>query len=421
MSAPEATRLFRKAALDRLSSPEQLDKVMVVARPLDWLALAVLLALTLAALVWSITGSIPTRVKGSGILVNAGGQLFAATATGSGAVVALSVGVGDAVREGDVVARIAQPDLVQGVENARATVGELETRLEETRRQLAAYAEARQANGAARRTLFTQALANAEAKARVLEARLSSEEQLLSRSFITAQRVNATRQELAEARQAATEARGQLIQLEADEIAARNNDDRDLRTAESNLAEARRKLQDAELLLEQRQSVRSPASGRVNEIKAPVGTQVAAGTPVVAVESGRSGLQLVLYLPPKTGKQVKPGMSVRIAPSVVKKEEFGTLVGTVVAVSDFPSTPQAMQATLQNDQLVSQFSKEGPPFAARIDLLPDSGTASGYRWAGGAGPELTLTSGTPADAEVTVREQSPLSFVIPLLRTATGL
>jgi HlyD family secretion protein len=80
-----------------------------------------------------------------------------------------------------------------------------------------------------------------------------------------------------------------------------------------------------------------------------------------------------------------------------------------------------MQATLQNQELVKKFSATGPPFAARVDLLRDGTTLTGYRWSGGSGPATVISSGTIADGEVTVREVAPISYVIPVLRKATGL
>jgi HlyD family secretion protein len=124
---------------------------------------------------------------------------------------------------------------------------------------------------------------------------------------------------------------------------------------------------------------------------------------------------------PDAGKQVMPGMDVRVSPSTIKREEYGTLIGRVLEVSEFPATAQAMLATLGNDRLVQQFSARGAPIAARIDLLRDTASPSGYRWSGGRGPSTTISSGTIASAEVTVREGAPITFVIPLLRKATGL
>src|SRR5689334_21602294 len=60
---------FRAAALDRAASPEQLDHLVVITKPADWiLTLVVCIALG-AAVLWSIFGRVPTRVSGEGILI----------------------------------------------------------------------------------------------------------------------------------------------------------------------------------------------------------------------------------------------------------------------------------------------------------------------------------------------------------------
>ncbi len=60
--------IFRKVALDRLSSPEELDQLSRITSPRGWLALAAVAGLLLALLAWSIFATIPTFVSGEGAL-----------------------------------------------------------------------------------------------------------------------------------------------------------------------------------------------------------------------------------------------------------------------------------------------------------------------------------------------------------------
>ena len=55
------SKIFRKAALERLSSPEQLDQLMQITNSKGWLALIALAIILGAALVWAIFGRIPTH------------------------------------------------------------------------------------------------------------------------------------------------------------------------------------------------------------------------------------------------------------------------------------------------------------------------------------------------------------------------
>ena len=56
--------LFRKAAIDKVSSPEQLDMLMKVTSPVGWLALTTIGVLLSVVVLWSFYGSIPDLVSG---------------------------------------------------------------------------------------------------------------------------------------------------------------------------------------------------------------------------------------------------------------------------------------------------------------------------------------------------------------------
>ena len=61
--------IFRKSALDALSSPEKLDQPLQLLRPSQWLLLLSLGGFCTAILIWSIYGRLPVRIDGRGVLV----------------------------------------------------------------------------------------------------------------------------------------------------------------------------------------------------------------------------------------------------------------------------------------------------------------------------------------------------------------
>jgi multidrug efflux pump subunit AcrA (membrane-fusion protein) len=101
--------MFRKVALERLSSPEQLDQLMQVTTPRGWLAMLGLGALLLAAIVWGVFGSVPTTVDGQGILIRGAGIQTVDVAK-AGQVTKVLVAAGDAVEVGQPVAKILPQD-----------------------------------------------------------------------------------------------------------------------------------------------------------------------------------------------------------------------------------------------------------------------------------------------------------------------
>lgn len=66
-------KLFRKSSLDRVTGPEQLDDYIRVASPSLWVTLGAVVILLAAVLVWSVTGTLPTTLRLSG--VGAGGTV----------------------------------------------------------------------------------------------------------------------------------------------------------------------------------------------------------------------------------------------------------------------------------------------------------------------------------------------------------
>lgn len=58
--------IFRKASLDSISSPEQLNDYIKVSSPSIWMVLAALFILLAAVFVWGFTGSLPTTVHAEG-------------------------------------------------------------------------------------------------------------------------------------------------------------------------------------------------------------------------------------------------------------------------------------------------------------------------------------------------------------------
>lgn len=88
------SEIYRKVALERLSSPEELDSLMQVTTPKGWLALLSLGLLILVALLWGIFGRIPTKVFGQGIILERRGE----TGNGLEAVLYFSPADGRRVR-----------------------------------------------------------------------------------------------------------------------------------------------------------------------------------------------------------------------------------------------------------------------------------------------------------------------------------
>jgi multidrug efflux pump subunit AcrA (membrane-fusion protein) len=100
---------FRRRALERVSSPEELDRLVKVALPRTWIALAGLAVLMLAASVWAVVARVPTTVEARGYLLREGGVRVVAAPT-AGLVVDTLRRAGDTVAAGQVIGHIQGED-----------------------------------------------------------------------------------------------------------------------------------------------------------------------------------------------------------------------------------------------------------------------------------------------------------------------
>jgi HlyD family secretion protein len=414
-------RAFRAIALERAASPEQLDHLVGITRPVDWVFGFVILLALGTAISWSVVGSIPTRTPAEGILISGGGRVVDAVSSAPGRLASMEVAVGDRVSQGQLIARIAQTDIEQRHRSAVEVYQERERDHSNVKSKIALELAAKAKNFVKLEEAFNQIIVATDQRIDYLTTDVKNLEGLLTKGFSTRRAVEDRRRELVDARQRREDAQNEILKLRAQKTDLETQREREVQESEFRLNEARRQMDQFAGELGRNTQVTSPIEGRVLEIKVSAGSVLTIGTPVVAVEAEGTTLEALIYIPADRGKAVKPGMEVRIEPSTVKREEFGTMVGTVVTVSEFPITPQGMAAVLHNDSLVRRFSNEGSPYAALVRLQPDGTNPTGYRWAVGSGPDLKLTSGTLTRAEITTREQRPLELVVPMLKRLTGI
>src|SRR5256885_10650743 len=147
--------------------------------------------------------------------------------------------------------------------------------------------------------------------------------------------------------------------------------------SEFKVNDSRRTVEQLTAELERGSRILSPADGRVVELKVSGGAVLAVGAPVIEIEIAGQVLEATIYMPPDRGKNIRPGMEVRVEPATIKREEYGAIVGKVMSVSEFPVTPQGMLADLHNDALVKRFSQDAAPYAAKVTLERDPSTVSG--------------------------------------------
>ena len=413
-----AQELFRKSALARLASPEQLDQLMEVTDTKGWWTLSALAALVVAALLWSFVGRIPTTVQGAGILLREGGVFDVQTLAG-GQVIELHVVEGQTVKAGEVIGRVAQPELGRQITEAQQVIQDLTQRKQQTSGYSASELASRLSTLEQRQISLESDTASTRSQIQWLTTRLGQQQEAQRIGLVTGEQVEAVRGQLDGARGHFDNDLTALRQVQVDIIGAKQASLTNVRTVDDLLSDAKRHLQIVQGRLGQAEAIVSSQAGRVLEVKTDVGSIVAAATPIVSIELASRPLRAMLVVP-STGRVTKPGMYARVIPSTESWQESGFIVGKVVSISETPVTMQRLQRLLHNDALSQNLMAKGAMYLVECSL-ETANTPSGFKWTTARGSEQPVTTGMLASGRITVDEQRPISLVIPMLRTSFGL
>jgi HlyD family secretion protein len=411
--------IFRKVALERLSSPEQLDQLMQVTDPKGWLALGAVGMLLLASLGWGIFGSIPTQAYGEGILLRQGG-VTSLVAAENGQVEELLVAVGDVIEKGQVVARIRQEELLRQIQDSRDKLADARAEYQDLLRYAAEQRRLRGQDLAQQRANLQRSIQALERQVELTGERIVSERELLKDGLITKQTLLTSEQKLNSDQDQLASARLELNGLELKRVEAEQQVDQQIQLREAQIRALESELRERQARLGEAARVVSPHAGRILELLVDRGDVVSPGTGILNLEVVSEDLMAVLFVPATAGKRVQPGMTARISPSTVKREEFGSILGRVTWAAEYPSTSRGMVRLLGNEELARKLMEAGPPIQVNVALERDPSTSSGFRWSSSKGPSLKISSGTLATGGIVVREEAPINLVIPKVREKLG-
>lgn len=105
----DGSKIFSRAALDKLRSPEKLDTLLPITTPITWMGLAAIVLLLLSVVLWSIFGSFTEKVEGVGLIMDAGGVVNI-THHQSGRIRDIAVHSGSHIEKNSHIARLELPE-----------------------------------------------------------------------------------------------------------------------------------------------------------------------------------------------------------------------------------------------------------------------------------------------------------------------
>jgi HlyD family secretion protein len=409
----EQNELFRKAALDKLASPERLDVLMRVTSPMGWLALLTIGAILAGVIAWSIFSTIPDRIDGQGILLRGGGVLEV-KATSPGTITALTLKVNDIVRVDQQIGQITEASNVK--EKLEVQRADLESR----RREYDTTYGIEQGNVAqAQRTKTTiqQEITDLQSKLARDQGEVARLKPLWESKSITETRWNQALQQ---------------VETTTMQVRQRQNSlgdyDGQIQSAKGRIGIKQEAVRAAEVRLQEmmkgiiaQTAINSSVGGRVVELRKGLGDTVQAGETIATVEPQSQTIEVVAFVSANVAQRIKSPMPTEISPTTVKREEYGFMLGTVRVVGQFPATPGYVQQVLRNEAVAKQMQASGAVTEVRAALIVDPSTPSGFKWSTSKGPPDRIEGATLANVAIIVDRKRPITLVMPFLRKTLGV
>ena len=381
---------------------------------------------------WMLFWPVPTEVEGRGVLIypdNAG----ILNARAGGQVLSIETKVGERVRKDQVLMTLYLPVLERKLDQQKGNLRQLERQNDEL-----------DARDALRIRTANLALDTALAK-------LDDDEQRLARLQATytskvdnlnwlARRevVAPLAQEVVAAEQGLTTTSVQLDDIKIqrrDQITnfqqIKLNIESEQLDRRFQIDDLRREIKVMEARIAFDGNVTAVRNGTVLDLQVIQGQTVKTGDRLGTIgrnssppkDSNKTGGDLIAvsYFPPADARRLPVGLPVEVVPLWNQRGRFGGIVGRVRSVLTLPATQEDISTTIGNNQLAEALVKHGPVMRAEIELDRHPRTDDGYRWTLSQGSGVfPIREGLTVDTFAYVEWRSPVTYIVPGLRSLTG-
>jgi len=413
--------IFRERAVDSASSPESINRVAPIASPRLWVLVAGACTVIATFTAWSIFGTIPLIVRGTGILIE-GSMVVAAEAPADGRIGDLQVKPGDRVVQGQVLAVVANPLL----EAQKLDAEDSAARLREQDASMSAAEDiaiaAITASINVRETECRRRIDRAAVIALDFNNAVDVKRDLVRQGLLAESELLAIANSTFEIERTLSDARSELLRIGADrsDIAIHHQQDRQRRN--NLIADADALIRQLSARMNSERNVIAPRSGKVVQLTRSPGDVVhRGGTVGIVSDAGDGRLRCYAFFPLTEGKRVRKDMHTHVEPSIADRERFGVISAAVSDIEPVVGTRESFLRIINSPEVAQDIERRyGGTVSAVIDLELNPDSPTGLRWTGGVGYPRPLTPGTLCDVDVVTEDVAPISLLIPWIKQAFG-
>lgn len=391
--------IFKKDSLEKLTSPEQIDRLLVIVGVRGWISISVLVLLTICILIWSVVGEITVTAQGIGVFFNPENMNIVRSNV-DGVVEQVNFTEGDHVEAGEELMTLSNPILLSKYEDLKEDIKRREKSLATEQKNYNELVEVR--------------LRLHQTMLELKKLKLSS----LEESFKTGVQDPFLRLKL---QQDIYDAKIS-VEIEESELALlkeqKDNEDYpsiiegqewellSLKATLQNLKEAKQKLK-----------IYAPISGTVVLVHSIIGEEVGSGSILLWVEAELDkGAENHIYgfFPVDQGERIQDGMQVQLQFASVDSEKYGKMVGTVKKKFPYAATQEsAVLKSIPSQKLRDFLALEFTTLVIQINPKYRADNPLKYQWTTKEGPPFEIHPGATATLTVVIERKKPISYVIP--------
>jgi len=381
---------------------------------------------------WLLFWPVPTEVEGRGVLIypdNAG----ILNARAAGQVLSINTAVADRVRKGQVLMTLYLPVLERKLDQQKGNLRQLVRQNEEL--------DARDALriGTAKLALDTALAKLDDDEKRLARLQATYNSKVDNLKWLARREVVAPlAQEVVSAEQGLTTTSVQLDDIKIqrrDQITdfqqIKLNIESEQLDRRFQIDDLKREIKVMEARIAFDGNVTAVRSGAVLDLQVIQGQTVKLGDRLGTIGrntrppkgDNKTGGDLIAvsYFSPADARRLPIGLPVEVVPLWNQRGRFGGIVGKVRSVLTLPATQEDISTTIGNNQLAEALVKHGPVMRAEIELDRHPRTDDGYRWTLSQGSGVfPIREGLTVDTFAYVEWRSPVTYVIPGLRSLTG-
>ncbi|MFZ9035544.1 MAG: NHLP bacteriocin system secretion protein [Francisellaceae bacterium] len=369
-------------------------------------------------LIWSLSGTIDSTVKGKGVILS-GTQyrLYNVTSQGDGTINKLLIFPGKHVIKGEIIATLSTPVLNQKIKNQRHYIEKLSqqkeslTALFEKKTKAADHYYQLLEKDQHSKEIYTKEYEN------YLLKLLKDLDQLYKKGYITLPEFETYRQEYYTVRNALQLDRDSQFKFELIKYQTDIERDSALERMTLNLMSAENTLNNLLTEKKERSQIIAPHSGLIISVLSAIGKYVKTGESIANISPQSSSRFVFALFEASNGKKLQPGMSAYISPDYINPYQYGRIHGSVIRISSYPLSSLDILAQIHNPSWLALLGYQNQAmFLALIKLDTNSNTYSGLSWTSGEGPDNKITPGSFAEISVTVKKQAPISLALPVFK-----